>query len=200
MTAPLPDNIRRAGFDALEELAGRMSRAATSLSKQAMRLTLVDAKSHTEVLKQLRRYQTFGYPGFEEVGVIEGALTGLTEPESKALNERRRVEKSREERARAKEHAEWLEEQWQQGGWQRREAVSWALSRAKLLVDSATHVNLNAGSVELAKALALCMDAWWAGGDPFGVLASRLREIDGQREEAASAGDNVISGPWDTAG
>ncbi len=201
MIEPLPDNVRRAGYDALEELAGRMSRAATNLSKQAMRLTLVDAKSHTEALKQLRRYQNFEMPGFAEVTIIEGALTGLTEPESKALSEQRRVEKSREERARAKAHAEWFEEQWQQGSWQRREAVREALSRAELLTKAASHVVNNAGNVELAKALALCMDAWWAGGDPFCVLASRLREIDGDREEAVKhQGDNVVAGPWDTAG
>ena len=201
MIEPLPENIRRAGYDALEELAGRISRAGTNLSKQAMRLTLVDAKSHTEALKQLRRYQNFEMPGFAEVAVIEGALIGLTEPESKALTERRRVENSREERARAKKHAAWFEEQWQQGGWQRRETVRWALSRAKLLVEAASHVEKNAGSVELAKALALCKDAWWAGGDPFDSLSWQLSKIDGQREEAlANQGGTVVAGPWDTGG
>ena len=95
MMEPLPENIRLAGYYALEELATRMSRAATSLFKQAMRLRLDDSKSHTEALKQLRRYQNFKMPCSEEVVGIEGALLGLTEPESKALSERRRFEKNR---------------------------------------------------------------------------------------------------------
>ena len=202
MIEPLPENIRRAGHDALVELSSRMSGAAANLSKQALRLTLVDAKSHTEALKQLRRYQAFEYPGFEKIAIIEGALIGLTEPESKALTERHRVEKSREERARAKAHAEYFEEQWRQGGWERREAMRWALSRAELLTEAAGHLVDNAGSVELAKALTLCKDAWWASGDPFCVLASRVREIDGHRQESAKLpqNGNVIAGPWDTAG
>ncbi len=89
MTAPLPENIRRAGADALEELATRMSRGATNLFKQAMRLRIADPNSQREALCQLRRYQNFGMPGFEQVGIIEGALMGLTEPESRALTERR---------------------------------------------------------------------------------------------------------------
>ena len=94
-----------------------------------------------------------------------------------------------------------LEESWQQGGVSRREAVRKALSRAQLLFNAASHVEKNAGYIDLAKALAACMDAWWAGGSPYEALAWRLREIDGQREEAAKhLGGNVIAGPWDTAG
>ena len=201
MSAPLPENVRRAGYDALEELAARMSRAATALSKHAMRLRLDDPKSHREALKQLRRYQTFEQPCSNEVAVIEGALTGLNEPESRALSERRRMEKSRQERADEREHVRTMEERWQQGGVNRREAVRKALSRAQLLFNAASHVEKNAGYIDLAKALAACMDAWWPGGSPYEALAWRLREIDGQREEATKhLGGNVISGPWDTAG
>ena len=201
MNEPLPENIRQAGYNALEELAGRMSCAATGLSKQAMRLRLDDPKSHAEALKQLRRYQTFKQPAFEDVAIIEGALIGLTEPESRALTERRRMEKNRQERAQEKARAEYFEKQWQHGGWQRREAVRKALSRAELLVEAANHVVKNAGSVEIAKALGLCINAGWAGGDPFDSLSWQLRKIDGQREEAAKHHDgNVIAGPWDNAG
>jgi hypothetical protein len=201
MTEPLPENVRQAGYDALEELAARTSRSATNLSKQAMRLRLDDPKNHRMALRQLRRYQTERMPGFEEVGVIEGGLMGLTEPESRALSERRRLEKSRQERAGEKAHAEWLEERWQQGGSYRREAVRRALSRAELLVAAASHVEKNAGSVELAKALAACMDAWWPGGDPYCVLASKLgsaaRAAKPEEEIAKPRQDgNVVDGPW----
>ena len=63
MTEPLPENVRQAGFDALEELSARMSRGAANLSKQAMRLRLDDPKSQREALGQLRRYQNFEMPG-----------------------------------------------------------------------------------------------------------------------------------------
>jgi len=67
--------------------------------------------------------------------------------------------------------------------------------------NAASQVEKNAGYIDLAKALATCMDAWWPGGSPYETLAWRLREIDDQREEAAKhLGGNVISGPWDTAG
>ncbi len=201
MNKPLPENIRRAGYDALEELADRMSRAATALSKHAMRLRLDDPKSHREALKQLRRYQTFKQPCSGEVAVIEGALTGLTEPESRALSERRRMEKNRQERALEKKQAEWFEETWWQGGRRRREAVQTALSRAAVLSEAAKHVEENAGSVDVAKALACCLDVDMAGGDPFCALAFRLQEVGGAREEAAKHQDgNVITGPWNNGG
>ena len=99
MTDLLPENVRRAGFDALEELSARMLRGATNLSKQAMRLQSDNSKIQREALCQLRRYQNFKMPGFEQVAVIEGALTGLTEPESKALTERRRIQKMHKDAA-----------------------------------------------------------------------------------------------------
>ena len=200
MTEPLPENIRRAGYDALEELINRMLRGATSLSKHAMRLRLNEPKSHRDAIAQLRRYQAFKMPCSEEVAVIEGALTGLTEPESRALSERRRVERNRLERAARNVSDKHLEEQLQQGGWLRRETVRTATSRAALLSQAASHVEKNAGSVDLAKTLVCCLDVEMAAGDPFCVLASQLRQIDGHREEVASVGDNVVAGPWDTAG
>ena len=99
MTQPLPENVRQAGYDALEELADRMLRGATTLFKQAMRLRLDDPKSQREALCQLRRFQNFKMPGFEQVAVIEGALMELTEPESRALRERRRMEKNKKDAA-----------------------------------------------------------------------------------------------------
>ncbi len=200
MSEPLPENIRRAGYDALEELSSRMFRGGRSLLRHAVRLQQDEPKSHREAVAQLRRYQGFKMPCSEEVAVIEGALTGLTEPESRALSERRRVERNRQERAARKVRDEHLEKQLQQGGWLRRETVRNATSRAALLSQAASHVEKNAGSVDLAKTLVRCLDVEMAGGDPFCVLASQLRQIDGHREELASAGDNVISGPWDTAG
>ena len=99
MTESLPENVRQAGVDALEELATRMSRGAANLYKQAMRLRLDDPKSQPEPLCQLRRFQNFKMPGFEQVAVIEGALMGLTEAESRALKERQRTEKYRKDAA-----------------------------------------------------------------------------------------------------
>ena len=99
MTEPIPESIRRAGCDALEELANRMVKGANSLMRHAIRLRLEEPQSHRDALAQLRRYQGFKMPCFEEVGVIEGALLGLTEPESKALTERRRLQKARKDAA-----------------------------------------------------------------------------------------------------
>ncbi len=122
----------------------------------------------------------------------------MTEPESRALTERRRLEQSKQERADEREHAKMLEERWQQGGVNRREAVRRALQRSQLLLDAASHVEKNAGYIDLAKALAACMDAWWPGGSPYETLAWRLREIDDHQEEAAKPRQdgNVIDGPW----
>lgn len=102
MTEPLPENIRRAGYDALHELSNRMARGSTSLLRHALRLLPDDAKSHREALAQLRRYQSFEMPCSEEVAVIEGALMSLNEPESKALSERRRLEKHKKDEAERK--------------------------------------------------------------------------------------------------
>lgn len=99
MTEPLPDHVRQAGYNALEELSTRMFRGATSLLKHAVRLRMEEPKSHREALAQLRRYQGFKMPCSEEVAVIEGALTGLTESESKALTERRRIQKMHKDAA-----------------------------------------------------------------------------------------------------
>ena len=93
MTEPLPENIRRAGFDALQELSNRLSRGSASLLRIWARLLTDDANGYREVLGNLRRYQGFEMPCFAEVAVIEGALTGLTEPESRALSQRRRLAK-----------------------------------------------------------------------------------------------------------
>ena len=61
--------------------------------------------------------------------------------------------------------------------------------------------NVRRAGYDALEKLAACMDAWWPGGSPYEALAWRLREIDGQREEATKhLGGNVISGPWDTAG
>ena len=196
MSEPLPDNIRRAGHDALEELANRMSRGAMSLYRHAARLRSDEPKSHHEALGQLRRYQGFGMPCFEEVAKIEGALTGLTEPESRALSERRRIEKSRRKRAEKERRAEWWEENWQQSGWQRRNALRSAKSRAAMLSQAASYVEKNVGGVELVKALVRCLDAEMADQDPFGDLALQLCQIGGHRQEVANSGDNVVP-LWD---
>ena len=106
MTESLPENVRQAGYNALEELSTRMFRGATSLLKHAVRLRMEEPKSHQEALAQLRRYRGFKMPCSEEVAIIEGALTSLTEPESKALTERRRIQKMHKDtadRARAEE-------------------------------------------------------------------------------------------------
>ncbi len=55
--------------------------------------------------------------------MIRLRLRGLTEHESRALNERRRLERSRPERADEREHAKRLEESWQQGGFNRRHST-----------------------------------------------------------------------------
>ena len=200
MTAPLPENIRHAGYDALEELADRMFRGARSLSKHAMRLRLDEPKSHREALCQLRRYQNFEMPCFEEVAKIEGALMGLTEPESRALTERRRLEKHKKEQARGKVRAEWLEKQWEQGGWQRQMAMRQALERAAMLFKAVNYAEKNVGGDELVKALACCLDAKMANQDPFCDLAIKLNRIDGHREEVAGSAENVIAGPWNNGG
>ena len=75
MTEPLPENIRRAGYDALEELANRMSRGAMSLYRHAARLRSDEPKSQRDAIAQLRRYQGFKMPCSEEVAVIEGACS-----------------------------------------------------------------------------------------------------------------------------
>ena len=106
MTASLPENIRRAGFDALQELSARMARGSASLAKQAALLMTDDPKIHRGAVSQLRRYQTFKMPCSEEVSVIEGAIMGLTEAESKALMERRSLEKFRKDQAQEKAWAE----------------------------------------------------------------------------------------------
>ncbi len=202
MTQPLPENVRQAGYDALEELSTRMSRGATNLSKQAMRLRLDDPKSQREALCQLRRYQNFEMPGFGQVAIIVGALMGLTEPESKALAERQYMEKNRKERAEERAHNERVEEEWRQGGWPVQEAVRKALSRAKMLVEAASHIEKNPASVEIKKALVLCMDAWWPGGDPYSALSHKLHQTDNVAEEAVQLpqGGNVLAGPWGAAG
>ena len=165
-----------------------------------MRLTLVDAKSHREVLAQLRRYQTLEQPCFEEVAVIEGALTGLTEPESRALTERRRMEKNRQERAAKRERDERWEESWQREGWNRRETLRKAINRAKMLLWAAACIEKNVGGVELVKAFARALDTEM--GDSFESLCWQRCEVDGHGEESAKLrqNGNVICGPWDTAG
>ena len=200
MTEPLPENIRQAGYDALEELAARMSRASAALSKHAMRLRLDDSKNHTEALKQLRRYQTFKQPCSEEVAVIEGALTGLTEPESRALSERRRMANFKKDQADRKRRDKYWEESWQRGGWQRRETVRKALFHASTLTRAASCAEKNIGGEDLVKALARCLDDTLRDQDPFCALDRVLYRKDGHREEVANAGDNVISGPWNTVG
>ena len=192
MTEPLPENIRRAGHDALEELANRMSRGAMSLYRHAARLRSDEPKSHHEALGQLRRYQGFGMPCFEEVAKIEGALTGLTEPESRALTERRRIEKSRRERAEKEQRAESWEENWQQGGWRRRETLRSAKSRAAMLSQAASYVEKNVGGVDLEMALARCLDAKMADQDPFCDLADQFCQIGGHRQAVANSADNVV--------
>ncbi len=102
MTEPLPKNVRQAGYNALEELSNRMLRGATSLLKHAARLRTEEAKSHQEALAQLRRYRGFKMPCSEEVRVIEGAIRGLTEADSKALEERRRIQKMHKDAAERK--------------------------------------------------------------------------------------------------
>ena len=67
-----------------------------------------------------------------------------------------------------------------------------------MLVWAAECVEKNVGGVELVKALARALDTKM--GNSFERLCWNLNAIDGHREEVASAGDNVISGPWDTAG
>ena len=106
MTEPLPENIRRAGFDALQELSARMARGSASLAKQAALLMTDDPKIHRGAVSQLRRYQTFKMPCSEEVAVIEGAMMGLTEAESRALSERRSLEKFKKDQAQEKAWAE----------------------------------------------------------------------------------------------
>ena len=93
MTEPLPKHVRQAGYNALEELSNRLLRGGTSLLKHAARLRTEDAACHREAIAQLRRYRGFKMPCSEEVRVIEGALLSLTEAESKALEERRRIQK-----------------------------------------------------------------------------------------------------------
>ena len=99
MTEPLPKNVRQAGYNALEELSNRMLRGATSLLKHAARLRTEDAACHREAIAQLRRYRGFKMPCSEQVRVIEGALLSLTEADSKALEERRRIEKMHKDAA-----------------------------------------------------------------------------------------------------
>ncbi len=99
MTEPLPKNVRQAGYNALEELSNRLLRGGTSLLKHAARLRTEDAACHREAIAQLRRYRGFKMPCSEEVRVIEGALLGLTEADSKALEERRRMQKMHKEAA-----------------------------------------------------------------------------------------------------
>ena len=93
MSEPLPENVRRAGYDALEELADRMLRGSKSLLKHAARFRSDDPKAHHEGVAQLRRYRGFEMPCSEAVAVIEAALLGLAEADSRALDERRESEK-----------------------------------------------------------------------------------------------------------
>ncbi len=106
MTEPLPKNVRHAGYNALEELSNRMLRGATSLLKHAARLRTEDAACHQEAIAQLRRYRGFKMPCSEEVRMIEAAILSLTEADSKALEERRRIEKIHKEAAERKCAAE----------------------------------------------------------------------------------------------
>ena len=99
MTEPLPENVRQAGYNALEELSNRMLRGATSLLKHAARLRTEDAACHREAIAQLRRYRGFKMPCSEQVLLIEGALLSLTEADSKALEERRRIQKMHKDAA-----------------------------------------------------------------------------------------------------
>ncbi len=200
MIEPLPENVRRAGFDALQELSDRMARGSASLLRHAARLLTDDAKSHREALAQLRRYQGFEMPCSEEVAVIEGALMGLNEPESRALTERRRMENFKRDQADRKARDKCWEESWQRGGWQRRETVRHAVSRASMLTCAASCAEKNVGGEELVKALARCLDKTLTDQDPFCDLGMVLCRIDGHREEVTRAGDNVVAGPWDTAG
>ena len=200
MIDPLPENIRRAGFDALQELSNRMARGSTSLLRHALRLLPDDAKSHREALAQLRRYQGFEMPCSEEVAVIEGALMSLNEPESKALTERRRIANFRRDEADRKARAKRWEEVWQREGWQRRETVRKAVFCASILTRAASCAEKNVGGEELVKALARCLDDTLRDQDPFCALDMVLCRRDGHREEVASAADNVVAGPWDTAG
>ena len=99
MTEPLPENVRQAGFNALEELSNRMLRGATSLLKHAARLRTEDAACHREAIAQLRRYRGFKMPCSEEVRVIEAAILNMTEADSKTLEERRRMQKMHKDAA-----------------------------------------------------------------------------------------------------
>ena len=66
-----------------------MAIGTMSLYRLAMRLRLDKPESHREALTQLRRYQTFEMPCFEEVATIEAPLLmGKTKPERKALKKR----------------------------------------------------------------------------------------------------------------
>ena len=99
MTEPLPENIRQAGYNALEELSNRMLRGAATLLKHAARLRTEDAACHREAIAQLRRYRGLKMPCSEQVRVIEAALLSLTEADSKALEERRRIQKMHKDAA-----------------------------------------------------------------------------------------------------
>ncbi len=171
MTAPLPENVRRAGADALEELATRMARGATNLFRQAMRLRIDDSKTHREALCQLRRYLNFEMPGFEQVGIIEGALMGLTEPESRALTERQQ------------------REQYQRDADQRKRAREWEQQHPPIPQDASP---LNAQQENIRSTIrALKSD--------LGLLSERLSERETRaakpRRKRRQKG-NVVAGPW----
>ena len=134
-------------------------------------------------------------PCAEQVLVIEAALLGRTEAESKAIDERRRVEKFRKDEAFSEKRAKHWEESWEADGWRRRNTSQKALERARALFEAGMIIEDNGASADLVKALARCLDPEMADQSPFVELISELGSL-GKKPAKPDLGSGVIVGPW----
>ncbi len=99
---PIHGEVRQAAHERLIELANELMQSAQSLVRKSGRVMDPDPKVHNRVIAGLRRHRDAGWPGSDEVLLIEALLTGTPPEECLGRAERNRLEKL----ARQKEHDE----------------------------------------------------------------------------------------------